>query len=407
MAAVRKLLAFGGAVATLGAGLLLWGVREQVAWSDCQVHCLGRNPWPMTALGILLLVGGGFFMAWTAAAEHAGRVLHPSGHHPDELDRPGRPARPGAPGQEAGGARQVSDRRLASVDIGSNTVHALVADIRDGRLEEVARFETMPELGAEVDRTGRIGPAKTAAALAALESVLAPARDLGYERVVAGATAAVRRAADRDEFLQRTSDAIGVPVRLLSERREAELSFLGVASVHAVSHGWLMGDMGGGSTELVVAEGRRALRWTSLPVGSGGLAARFLSDPPRPGERAALRTAATDVVRTAPAFEAEKLVMTGGTASHMPAVLSRSEPPQVLTIEALQTAVDRLDAGRAAALAAQYDLEEARIRALRGGAELLLLLLDFYGLDRFHVSHSGLRQGMILAYAERGEDWWQ
>ena len=297
--------------------------------------------------------------------------------------------------------------RVAAIDIGSNTVHALVADVRDGRLEEAGRFETMPELGAEVDSTGRIGPAKTAEAIAALETVLAPSRALGYEHLVAGATAAVRRAADRDEFLRRVSEAIGVPVRLLDERREAELSFLGVASVHAGRRGWLMGDMGGGSTELVVAEGRQALRWTSLPVGSGGLATRFLSDPPRPGERQALRRAAMPAVREAPEFEAEKLVMTGGTASHLPVVVSRRHPPQLLTTEALLTAVERLDADRAAALAAQYGLEEARIRALRGGAELLLLLLDFYGLDRFHVSYAGLRQGMILAYAERGEEWWR
>jgi hypothetical protein len=78
--AVRALLALGGAVAVLGAGLLVWGVRQQVAWSDCQVHCVGRSPWPVTAVGILLLLGGGFFMGWTAAAAYAGRVLRPPGH---------------------------------------------------------------------------------------------------------------------------------------------------------------------------------------------------------------------------------------------------------------------------------------------------------------------------------------
>jgi len=298
-------------------------------------------------------------------------------------------------------------RRLAAVDVGSNTVIALVADLAGGRLADVGLFEEMPELGAEVDRTGRIGAAKTAAAIAALDAVLTPARALGFEHLVAGATAAVRRAGDRDEFLETVSSAIGVPVRLIGERREAELSFLGVAGVHAAEHGWLMGDMGGGSTELVVAEGTRALRWTSLPVGSGGLASRYLSDPPGPGERETLRAAAGAVLEGAPECDAERLVMTGGTASHLPKVVSRERPPEVVSTEQLRTAIERLDAGTAAELAPRYGLPEARVRALRAGAEVLLLLLDRYRLDRFHVSHAGLRQGMILAQVERGDDWWR
>jgi exopolyphosphatase/guanosine-5'-triphosphate,3'-diphosphate pyrophosphatase len=297
--------------------------------------------------------------------------------------------------------------RLAAVDVGSNTVHALVADVRGGRLEDVAHFVEMPELGAYVDRDGRIGPLRTAEAIQALHTVLEAGRAHGWEHLVAGATAAVRRAADCEEFLAAASAAIGVPVRLIAEQREAELSFLGVASRHGSRRGWLMGDMGGASTELVVAEGTRMLRWVSLRAGSGSLAARHLSDPPRPGEREALREAALAEVRQAPECEADRLVMTGGTASNLPLVLSAQRPPPILTTEALLLAAAQLDAGPSEVVAERIGLPPARVRALRGGVELLLLLLDFYGLDRFHVSHAGLRHGMLLAYLDRGEDWWR
>jgi exopolyphosphatase/pppGpp-phosphohydrolase len=180
-----------------------------------------------------------------------------------------------------------------------------------------------------------------------------------------------------------------------------------VASEHAVDHGWLMGDMGGGSTELVAAEGLRALRWVSLPVGSGGLASRYLSDPPKPGERDALRATAAEEVARGPECDAAKLVMTGGTAAHLPEMIDPRRPAMTMTADDLRTAIERLDRATAAELATQYPMAEARIRALRGGAEVLLLLLARYGLDRFHVSYAGLRQGMILASLEKGEDWWK
>jgi exopolyphosphatase/guanosine-5'-triphosphate,3'-diphosphate pyrophosphatase len=298
-------------------------------------------------------------------------------------------------------------RRLAAVDVGSNTVHALVAKGWDAQLEDVAHYVEMPELGVAVERTGRIGPAKEREAIGALSSVLTRAAEHGYEQLVAGATAAVRRAADRDEFLKIAGEAIGVPVRLISEQREAELSFLGVASRHATRRTWLMMDMGGASTELVVAEGMTMVRWVSLELGSGSFSARFLSDPPRPGEREALRSAALPLVRRAPECDPEKLVMTGGTASNLPLLISSQSPPAVLDTRTLLRAAEHLDERPAAELAERTGLPEARVRALRGGVEILLLLLDFYGLDRVHVSNEGLRHGMLLAYLEKGDDWWQ
>jgi exopolyphosphatase / guanosine-5'-triphosphate,3'-diphosphate pyrophosphatase len=298
-------------------------------------------------------------------------------------------------------------RRLAAVDIGSNTVHALVADEEGGRLADAGHFVEMPELGPEVERTGRIGPAKRRAALRALARVLEQAGKLGYEHLVAGATEAVRRAADGEELLAAASARIGVPVRLISAELEARLSFAGVASRHAGRREWVMADLGGASTEVVAADGQRMLGWVSLAVGSGTFAARFLSDPPRPGERESLRAATLPIVRRAPESDAERLVVTGGTASNLPLVLSRASPPPLLTTQALLAAETRLDSGPAAELAQRIGLEASRVRALRGGVEILLLLLDYYGLHAAHVSHEGLRHGMLLAWLEKGDDWWR
>ena len=290
--------------------------------------------------------------------------------------------------------------RLAAVDIGSNTVHSLVAEVGDdGLLSDVAHYVEMPQLGAAVARDGEIGRRKRRETVAVLRKVVSQAAEHDYEVLVAGATAAVRQARDGAELLAEASQAIQVPVRLIGEQREAELSFSGVAMRHQHKGEWLMADLGGGSLELVPATGR------TIALGSGVLADRFLSDPPRDGERARLREAALAVMRRSPEWEPERLVATGGTASNLTLVVSRRNPPDVLDQAALLTAEARLDAEPAARVARQFRLPRPRIKALRAGVEILLLLLDWYGAHRIHVSHEGLRHGMLLAYREKGDGW--
>lgn len=296
--------------------------------------------------------------------------------------------------------------RLAAVDVGSNTVHALVADVVRGRLHEVGHYVEMPELGPYVARTGIIG-SRGKVAIRALRAVLAQARRHGFDQLVAGATQAVRQAGDRAEFAREAGAAIGFPLRIISERREAELSFLGVASGHAGRKEWVMVDLGGGSTEVVIARRHEMLHSATLDLGSGVLASAHLSDPPKPEERARLRKAALRELAHAPDGDVERLVATGGTASNLPLILSKRNPPHVLTTTGLLTCEARLDARRASEVALKLGLPVARVKAMRGGIEVLLLLLDWYGLAVLHVSHAGLRHGMLLAYLEKGEAWYR
>ncbi len=296
--------------------------------------------------------------------------------------------------------------RLAAVDVGSNTVHALVADVVRGRLVEVAHYIEMPELGAQVARTGAIGPrAKTA--IRALRSVVAKARTHNYEVLIAGATQAVRQASDREAFAREAGSAIGTPLRIVGAHREAELSFQGVAANHAGRREWLMVDLGGASTEIAVGNARKMVRSATLPIGSGVLASTHLSDPPKPEERARMRRAALRELAQAPDAEVERLVATGGTASNLPQVLAKRNPPAVLTTADLLTCESRLDSGRAAEVAVKVGLPPNRVKAMRAGVEVLLLLLDWYGLAVLHVTHQGLRHGMLMAFLERGEEWWR
>jgi exopolyphosphatase/pppGpp-phosphohydrolase len=149
------------------------------------------------------------------------------------------------------------------------------------------------------------------------------------------------------------------------------------------------------------------VRSATLVIGSGVLASTYLSDPPKPEERARLRRAALRELTQVPDGDIERLIATGGTASNLPLVLTHRNPPSVLTTADLLTCEARLDGARAAEVARVVKLPPSRVKAMRAGVEALLLLLDWYGLAVLHISHQGLRHGMLLAYLERGNDWWR
>ena len=124
-------------------------------------------------------------------------------------------------------------------------------------------------------------------------------------------------------------------------------------------------------------------------------------------QRRALRSEAVRALAAAPDFDPSRIVVTGGTASHLPALISGKRPPPVISAQALLGIAARLDEAPAGEVARRYQLPEPRVRALRGGVEVLLLVLDWAGLSQLHISHEGLRHGMLLAYLDRGEDWWR
>src|SRR5258708_24006167 len=160
--------------------------------------------------------------------------------------------------------------RLAALDVGSNTVHILVTDVVRGQLVDVAHYVEMPELGPQVAKSGVIG-SRARIAFRALRKVVDQARTHDYDQLIACATEAVRQASDGAAFIRDASKEIGAPIHIISARREATLSFLGAASLHAVRREWALADLGGASPRGVIPGDHRILQSASLALGAGVL----------------------------------------------------------------------------------------------------------------------------------------
>jgi exopolyphosphatase/guanosine-5'-triphosphate,3'-diphosphate pyrophosphatase len=183
--------------------------------------------------------------------------------------------------------------RVGAIDIGSNSVRLLVAEVRDAKawgpgLETIARAGEPCRLGKGLHETGRVDDELVDRAGVLVGEFLRRARGLGARSVVAAATAALRRATNGAAAAERVSEVAGVPVRILSEADEARLVYRSVilGSGESVRGSQtVVFDLGGGSTEIVSGVGERLGRWTSLAFGAVTLTERLLaSDPPTEDE---------------------------------------------------------------------------------------------------------------------------
>lgn len=177
--------------------------------------------------------------------------------------------------------------RVAVVDLGTNTTRLLVADVVDGRVEELTRRNTVTRLGERVDAGGELIEGAMERVFNALAEYRQAIDELGAERTVAVATSAVRDARNGERFRQELKDRFDIEARIISGDEEARLTFAGATAERAAGgHPLLVLDIGGGSTEFVVGRaGEEPSFHVSTQAGSVRQTERHISDDPPPSEQ--------------------------------------------------------------------------------------------------------------------------
>jgi exopolyphosphatase / guanosine-5'-triphosphate,3'-diphosphate pyrophosphatase len=286
------------------------------------------------------------------------------------------------------------------IDIGTNTTRVLVAEARDGRLTEVLQRRAFTRLGRGLGPGHAIPEDRIAETAEVVSAQHALAREAGASPIRTVATAVIRRAANAVEFCAAIRRHCGVDVTVLDGAEEARLAFLGATrTLGRVPAGRLaVVDVGGGSTEIAAGTVAGGVEWsTSLPVGSGMLADRFLgADPPTDDDLAAARGYAWLSLDGVDLPPVDSAVAVGGSA----ASLRRLVGP-VLDHAALDRALAVLQQAPAAEVAARYHLEEQRVRLLPAG--LIALGAAGAALDQpLLIGNGGLREGILLDIAGTG-----
>jgi exopolyphosphatase/guanosine-5'-triphosphate,3'-diphosphate pyrophosphatase len=228
--------------------------------------------------------------------------------------------------------------RITAIDIGTNTILMLIADLDDdGRIKTIKDEIAFPRLGRGVDKSGVISQESIDRVLSVLKDYMKVSEMTGSEKIIACGTSALRDSRNGNEVITRIRQDAMIDVEILSGEQEAQWTFLGALSGSPRSHRhFVVIDIGGGSTEITLGNQNHVERRLSLDLGCVRLTERFLhSSPPTSEELQRAMLSARSSFRRLGDIDATTyhLVGVAGTITTLAALdqdLSRFEPDKVV-----------------------------------------------------------------------------
>ncbi len=288
---------------------------------------------------------------------------------------------------------------IAVIDIGSNSIRLVVYEAMWRAPLPVFNEKVLCGLGRGLDETGRLSAAGVELALESLPRFVALARSMGADPLMAFATAAVRDAANGGDFVNAVEAATGLAIEVISGEEEARLSGLGVLSAIPSANG-IMGDLGGGSLELVELQSGGSHRQATLPLGPLRIAKDVRKDPNR------LRKAvedALDAVEWLPGHAGDELYAVGGAWRALARIhIDRTGHPLHMIQHYRIDTEQALDLARSVSRMTEADysavpgINRRRLETIPYAALLLHRLLKRTSVSSLVFSAYGLREGKLF-----------
>ena len=297
---------------------------------------------------------------------------------------------------------------IASVDLGSNSFHMLVARVQAGQLQVVDRMKEMVRLAGGLDKYGYLSEGAMERGVACLERFGQRLSGMPRGRVRIVGTNTLRAAKNGQEFIKRAQKAIGHPIEIIAGREEARLVYLGVAhSDTPVDGNRLVVDIGGGSTEIIIGDQFEPVQMESAPLGCVRFTRDFFADGQYKEAQMlrAERRAELELLSYQSAFRAmgwRRALGSSGTARSLGAVgAANGWGDGSLTmgvLDEIRHAV--LQAGKEKKLALP-GLSEDRRPVFVGGLVAMRAIFQALNIERMDIAEGALREGLIFDFLER------
>ncbi len=299
-------------------------------------------------------------------------------------------------------SEDVTPEIIAAVDLGSNSFHMIVGELRHGQLAILDRIRETVRLAEGLSAKGDISPDARQRAIECLARFGERLRDFHADSVRAAGTSTIRRAREDSSFMTEAEEALGHPIEIVSGLEEARLIYKGVTHSLPPTDGLrLVMDIGGGSTELILGRGAEPRSLESLHLGCVSMTERFF-----PGGRISAdgfrraRTAAQLELRPVKAFfrnaNGVEAIGTSGTIRATEAVARELKiVEEGLTFAAVQQLIDKvLEFDHVDELTMEA-LTDRRGQVWPGGLAILAELLRVLRIEKLQVSDGAMREGLL------------
>ena len=300
--------------------------------------------------------------------------------------------------------------RLTTIDIGTNTILMLVADVSaDGSISPLHDAQVIARLGKGVDANRKITPETARRVLGYLRDYKQISETFHSEKIIAGGTSGLRDASNGKEFIDTVRQELGLEISILSGEEEAELTYLGAVSEFMdpdSDQTLAVLDIGGGSTELTIGKGTKVLQTSSLDLGSVRLTERTpLLNPP---SASALTQAISEVRNWISKFPQlsphTRLIGVAGTVTTLAAIdlgLEKYDPSRVsgyfLSLNSIERIFKLLNSRSISQMEKDFpQIQPGRSDIIVAGVLILIESLRRFGVEGITVSDRGLRYGMAL-----------
>ncbi len=303
--------------------------------------------------------------------------------------------------------------RLAAVDIGTNSLRLIIAEgLRGGNYRVLDDEKATTRLGRNLDATGVLDPPAVEASLLALRRMKQIADGYQVQSLKAIATCAVREAQDGPQFCRRVADEVGIPIEVVDARQEGRLAFLSVARAFDLTDKRvIVADIGGGSTEIVLASGSIVEEIYTTPLGAVRLAEQFLTAQSLSSDDFGRLLLGTERMLRRhtppkPLFVPHLLIGSGGTFTTLAAMVmaARGQSAPVRGFQVSRAEVrhllDRLRKMSPKARRGVSGLSPERADIIVAGLAIIDCLMQRFEVNSLQVHDGGVRDGLLLSMVQ-------